>query len=324
MPAPTLPEAPNPSLVLEIQELRDASRRLVRVLGLIHSRMGRLGCSAAQCHALIELSIHGQLTPTEVAERLEVDRSTAGRTLKPLVDAGLVEVATDQGDGRTKPMSLTGAGRARVERIHAHSDAQVRGALELLSEEERQAVLRGVRLYERALHRAKALEGIALRPIEPADDPQVAQLIRSVMTEFGAVGCGYSIQDAEVDAMSAAYADDRAAYFVAERGGRVLAAGGIAPLAGAERDDVCELRKMYAYAEARGLGLGRRLLEQCLEAARAAGYRTCYLETLEHMHRARALYEKVGFRPLVGPLGDTGHFTCNAWYALELRAPGTE
>ena len=118
--------------------------------------------------------------------------------------------------------------------------------------------------------------------------------------------------------MHASYAGEGHAYFVAERDGEVIAGAGIAPLAGSERKGVCELRKMYALPAVRGLGVGRRLLEVCLEAARAAGYRTCYLETMKHMHRARALYEKLGFRELDGPLGNTGHFGCNDWYALEL------
>ena len=48
------------------------------------------------------------------------------------------------------------------------------------------------------------------------------------------------------------------------------------------------------------------------------GYRTCYLETLAQMERARDLYERFGFLPLEAPMGDTGHFGCNRWYSLSL------
>ncbi len=58
-----------------------------------------------------------------------------------------------------------------------------------------------------------------IRPIDAADDAAVAALIRTVMTEFGAVGCGFSIGDPEVDAMSSAYPPPRAAFFVVEVGG---------------------------------------------------------------------------------------------------------
>jgi putative acetyltransferase len=162
------------------------------------------------------------------------------------------------------------------------------------------------------------MEGLVLRPVERRDEPEMARIIRAVMTEFGAVGRGYSSEDAEVDTMQRAYAGERAAYFVVERAGRVVAGGGIAPLAGAKGDDVCELRKMYAVPEARGLGIGRRLLELCLDTARELGFRTCYLETIRQMHRARALYEKSGFRAVDGPLGNTGHHGCDQWYVLDL------
>jgi putative acetyltransferase len=117
--------------------------------------------------------------------------------------------------------------------------------------------------------------------------------------------------------MSAAYEGPRSAYFVAEREGKIVGGAGIGPLAGAD-SHTCELRKMYLLPAARGHGLGRRLLEACLDEARRMNYRTCYLETLAQMERARDLYERFGFLPLEAPMGDTGHFGCNRWYSLSL------
>jgi putative acetyltransferase len=305
-------------LIQETDALRDSSRRLVRVLGLMRNRVEGVDCTPAQCHALIELARLGQRTTGELAEILEVDKSTASRTVRPLITAGLIEVDSEGTDRRTKPLRLSAAGRARVACIHAEADRQVRGALERLSVEERAVVLQGVALYERALHRAKALAGVQVRRIEPRDERAMADLIRGVMGEFDALGAGTSSSDAEVDAMEQAYRGARHAYFVAERDGAILAGGGIAPLRGQVGDDVCELRKMHALPAARGLGVGRLLLEHCLAFAREAGYRLCYLETLSRMQRARALYEKFGFQARCAPLGDTGHFTCDTWYALEL------
>lgn len=156
-----------------------------------------------------------------------------------------------------------------------------------------------------------------IRPIEQSDDPAIAGVIRDVMTEFGAVGEGYSIVDPEVDEMTAAYAGPDAAYFVAHLDGSLVGGAGIALLADGP-PGVCELKKMYLLREARGHGLGRRLMERCLAAAREAGYLRCYLETLEHMSEARRLYEINGFVPLDTPLGNTGHCGCNGWYIRDL------
>jgi putative acetyltransferase len=165
-----------------------------------------------------------------------------------------------------------------------------------------------------------SLEDGVLRPIEPRDDAAVATIIRTVMPEFGADGPGFAIHDPEVSTMSAAYARPRHAYFVVERAGRVIGGAGIAPLEGGD-PDVCELRKMYFLPEARGLGLGERMLRRCLGFAREAGFRLCYLETLAAMKQAQKLYRRLGFEPLCAPMGKTGHFGCDNWYALDLTKP---
>ena len=137
------------------------------------------------------------------------------------------------------------------------------------------------------------------------------------MTEYGAVGCGFSIQDAEVDAMFEAYPAPRAAFFVVEKNGEILGCGGMGPLQGGE-PGVCELRKMYFMPALRGSGLGTRLLGMILGAARLAGYSMCYLETLENMSQARRLYSKHGFHAIQHALGNTGHSSCNRFMTVAL------
>ena len=157
----------------------------------------------------------------------------------------------------------------------------------------------------------------AIRPITAADDVAMAAIIRTVMPEFGASGDGFAINDPEVDWMSRAYSEPRHAYFVLERGGRVLGGAGIAPLAGGD-DATCELRKMYFLPEARGTGAGAMMMSRCLDAAREAGFTRCYLETLCGMDAAMRLYERSGFRRIDGPLGATGHGGCDTFYSRTL------
>ena len=156
-----------------------------------------------------------------------------------------------------------------------------------------------------------------IRPIRQADNLVVAGIIRQVMTEFGAVGCGFSISDAEVDAMFESYPAPAAAFFVVERKGIVLGCGGVAPLQGGDAG-TCELRKMYFLPELRGTGMGHRLLGIILATARAAGYSLCYLETLEGMDQASKLYTQHGFAPVSQSLGNTGHSSCNRFMTLDL------
>ena len=157
----------------------------------------------------------------------------------------------------------------------------------------------------------------SIRPIRAEDDPRMAAIIRTVMPEFGATGCGFAISDPEVDWMSRAYDAPRNAYFVVEVDGAVAGGGGVAPLEGGPAD-TCELRKMYFLPEARGLGAGAAMMARCLAAARGFGFARCYLETLSGMDAAMKLYERSGFRRIEAPMGATGHGGCNTFYLLAL------
>ena len=162
-----------------------------------------------------------------------------------------------------------------------------------------------------------ASTGIAIRQIRSADDAAMAAIIRRVMPAFGATGCGFAINDPEVDWISRAYAEPRHAYFVVEHDGVVLGGGGIAPLSGGDAD-TCELRKMYFLPQARGIGARAMMMARCLDAARAAGFARGYLETLTGMDAAMRLYERSGFRRIDGPLGATGHGGCDTFYLRDL------
>lgn len=159
-----------------------------------------------------------------------------------------------------------------------------------------------------------------LRPLEQKDNSAVRDIIRTVMPEFGASGQGFAIHDSEVDHMYETYTLPRSAYFVwdesdrpAGQPGKILGGGGVAPLAGGD-GDTCELKKMYFLPEGRGKGLGQAVLTECLNAAKALGFKYCYLETFNTMTSAMKLYEKNGFKKIHGPCGNTGHFACDTFY----------
>lgn len=160
--------------------------------------------------------------------------------------------------------------------------------------------------------------GPIIRAISVRDNPSVANIIRTVMPEFGAGGQGFAIHDREVDDMYSAYQGPRSSYFVCEADGKLIGGGGVGPLPGATAD-TCELKKMYFLKEGRGKGLGQELLSKCLESAKAMGYQYCYLETFNTMKEAMKLYERNGFELLPGPLGNTGHFACDVFYRVKLN-----
>jgi putative acetyltransferase len=151
--------------------------------------------------------------------------------------------------------------------------------------------------------------GIVIRPVEPKDNATLAKIIRNSLEEFGANHPGTVYFDEATDRLSEVFTTPASAYFVAEMGGNVLGGGGIFPTEGLPAK-TCELVKMYLAPAARGTGLGKRLLQLCLDTAKGLGYKNIYLETMPELVKAVPMYEKFGFKYLDGPLGNSGHFGC--------------
>lgn len=151
-----------------------------------------------------------------------------------------------------------------------------------------------------------------IQAVTAAQDAKVCEIIKAVGKEYGAVGEGYGPSDPEVEAMSRFYVDsEKSLYLVATINGEVVGGCGVARFA--DRDDVCELRKLFLLPQSRGLGLGKKLTQQCLSYATNKGYQQCYLDTLSNMQSAVSLYEKLGFEHLTKPLAGTEHSACDVW-----------
>lgn len=153
---------------------------------------------------------------------------------------------------------------------------------------------------------------IVIREIKTDDDPQIAEVIRAVLIEFGVPKVGTAYEDKALDCMAETYSKPKSVYFVVENEGKIIGGAGIAQLDNFE-GNVCELQKMYFLPEARGIGLGKIMIQKCLKQAKQLGFESCYLETLPYMKAATKLYANMGFTPLEKPMGNTGHYSCNVW-----------
>ena len=158
---------------------------------------------------------------------------------------------------------------------------------------------------------------IVIREITSADDKQIAEVIRAILIEYGVPKVGTAYADKALDCMTNTYDKHKSAYFVVEDNGKIIGGAGIAQLDNFE-GNVCELQKMYFLPEARGRGLGQKMMDLCLKKAKSVGFDHCYLETLPYMEDARKLYAKVGFKSLNKRMGDTGHYSCNLWMLKDL------
>jgi putative acetyltransferase len=154
---------------------------------------------------------------------------------------------------------------------------------------------------------------ITIRPIAPGDNAALARAVRDTLAEFGAAKPGTVYYDAATDHLYELFSQTpRSAYFVAEVNGEVLGGGGIFPTQSLPADTV-ELVKLYLLPPARGRGVGKAIINHCLQIARANGYARVYLETTDELTQAIPLYERLGFTYLQEALGDSGHFGCQIW-----------
>jgi len=156
-----------------------------------------------------------------------------------------------------------------------------------------------------------------IREIQIEDNQQIAAVIRKVLIELNVPKVGTAYADPQLDFMFETYTELKSAYFVIENEGKILGGAGVKQLEN-EENNICELQKMYVLSEARNLGLGAKLIENCLQKAIEFEFESCYLETMPYMEAAQKLYKKVGFDYRCSPLGNTGHTSCQVWMLKKL------
>ena len=128
----------------------------------------------------------------------------------------------------------------------------------------------------------------------PGDAPELARLFRDYVEWLG-VDLGFQDFETELAGLPGRYAHPAGCALLAENAaGQAIGCVAMRALQG----DICEMKRLYLHPDARGTGLGRRLAESVIEAARQAGYRRMVLDTLDHMRDALGLYDRLGFQPI--------------------------
>lgn len=162
------------------------------------------------------------------------------------------------------------------------------------------------------------LNDILIREIQPGDNVALAEIIRTALTEFNANKPGTVFYDPTTDALFELFQSaNKSIYYVALNNNELVGGAGIFPTDNLP-EHTCELVKMYLKKEARNIGLGRKMIDQCLIKAKELGYKQVYLETMPELKNAIKAYEKFGFSNLTGPLGNSGHHGCDMWMLKQL------
>lgn len=286
---------------VSVDEIRSASRTMVRELGFMQPTLAGTSYSASAVHALLEIDGRGATTAAQLVVALGLDKSSISRMLAKLIAAGEIAEEPAPADARQKQLVLTRRGRASVQDIHAFGRRQVMTAMRHLNPSQQQAVAQGLAEYARALRAARQAAN------DPAGDPiRIEQGYRP-----GLIGRMAEMHAAFYSrhAGFGQFFESQVAAGVAEFTGRLGApcnrvwtavlndriVGSIAIDGEDLGDHQAHLRWFILDDGCRGSGIGRRLLTEAVRFCDQFGFPSIQLWTFEGLAAARRLYEALGF-----------------------------
>jgi DNA-binding MarR family transcriptional regulator/GNAT superfamily N-acetyltransferase len=279
----------------EIAALRHFNRFYTVEAGLLADGLPKSDFSLTEARVLYELAHREDATAAELKRDLNLDAGYLSRILKRFSTRGLVERATDKDDARKALLTLTGAGREAYAGLDRASSEDARLKLAALSARNRTALVSAMAKIERLLDRKKAPARAAftLRPPRVGDVGWIAH--RQGLLYATEYGWDASFEALAAEILGAFVRDFDPEWergWVAEQNG--VPVGSVFAVRKSKK--VAKLRLLYVEPSARGLGIGRRLVGECVAFARAKGYAKMTLWTQSSLTAARAVYEKAGFR----------------------------
>jgi len=275
-----------------VADIRAFNRFYTRQLGLLNERPYGGDFTLTEVRVLFELAHAEALKPGDLVAQLGLDPAYVSRILKRFEMAGFIARERDPDDGRGVIVRLSEAGRAAFEPLNRASVESLSAMVAHLTDEQRQR-LRGAVNTVRDLVANNPAPEIRLRPLQVGDIGTItARQGRLYADEYG-WDITYEALVAELLAgFVRTFDPEKEEVFIAERGGEVV---GSVFLFRGDTPDAAKLRLLYVDAAARGAGLGARLVEACIQAARARGYRRLRLWTQDCLTSARRIYQAAGF-----------------------------
>ena len=271
--------------------VRRFNRFYTRQIGALHEHLLDSAFSLTEVRILYELAHRSGLTASDLCRELGLDAGYLSRVIAGFEKKGLVEKTRSPADGRIAQLDLTEAGRATFQPLEDASQSEVVAKLEKLSVPEQKQLVGAMGEIE-SLLRDERTPGYILRDPQPGDMGWIIHRQGALYAQE----YGWSTEfEALVAEIIVKYmrdydpASDRC--WIAEKDGKVVGSVFLV------RHDAttAKLRLLYVEPSARGLGIGRRLVEECMRHARLQGYTRMVLWTNAGLDAARHIYEKAGF-----------------------------
>jgi len=274
-----------------VAAVRRFSRFYTRQLGLLDEGLLNSAFSLTEARVLYELASRSGLTATDLSRDLGIDPGYLSRLLKSLEQQGLLTRAVSSHDARQALLQLTPAGRQAFAPLDRASRRQVQSMIARLSPTDAARLVQAMATVERLMGERKPAP-ITLRPHGLGDIGWIAHRQAVLYGQEYGWDASYEVLAAEILAGFARNFDaGREQSWIAEQAGSVV--GSVFVVQASET--VAKLRLLYVEPVARGLGLGRRLVDACVDFARGKGYRTLALWTNDVLVPARRIYQQAGF-----------------------------
>jgi DNA-binding MarR family transcriptional regulator/GNAT superfamily N-acetyltransferase len=281
-------------LETRIDAIRRFNRFFTRQIGALREGLLHSPYSLTEARILFEIAHRKDLTASDLSRELGLDPGYLSRILARLEQQGLIDKVRSETDARQRLLSLTPDGKDAFSLLDNRSREEVAEMLSDLSEGDQRRLLEAMKSIESILDKSfKFSEPFFLRPHEPGD-------MGWVVHRHGVLYAQEYGWDERFEALVAQIVADfvnnydpaKERCWIAEMNGEIVGCVFVVKAS----DTVAKLRLLLVEPEARGLGLGTHLVEECICFARRSGYKTLTLWTNSVLDAARRIYEKQGFK----------------------------
>jgi DNA-binding MarR family transcriptional regulator/GNAT superfamily N-acetyltransferase len=309
-------------LANRVGAVRRFSRFYTRTIGVLHEGLLGSPFSLAEGRVLFELATRGTTTASVVGGDLGLDAGYLSRVLRGFEERGLIDRRPSETDARQSLLSLTAKGQEAFALIDARSGEEIAAMLDRLSPGDQTRLVGAMRSVEELLG-----------PRTPTRAPYLLRSHRSgdmgwVVHRHGVLYAQEYGWDERFEALVASitaefiqrYDPKRERCWIAEMDGEAVGSVFLVK----QSDDVAKLRLLLVEPKARGLGIGKRLVDECVRFARQAGYRKIALWTNSVLLAARQIYARAGFRLVrQEPHSIFGHDLVSETWELDLKEAAT-
>lgn len=282
-----------PTLAQHIEAVRRFNRFYTKQIGVLTDGYLNTPFSLTEARVMYELAQHETSTATQLRNELGLDAGYLSRILRQFTKQGFIDRQPSASDGRQSILHLTEQGQTAFATLNARSRADFERMLGVLAPEEQRRLVKAMQTIEDLLGaQAEHPMPYMLRPQQPGDMGWVVHRHAVLYTqEYGWDAQFEALVAGIVAAFIQHYDPKRERCWMAEMDGEIVGSVFLVQ----KSDTVAKLRLLLVEPKARGLGIGTRLIDECIRFARFAGYTTITLWTNSVLTAARRLYEQAGF-----------------------------